>query len=398
VKFEKAWRWFGPEDPVPLRFLRQVGVESVVTALHSRAPGEAWSAGEIGEVKTMIEDAGMRWKVVESLPVAEGIKLRDDSYDRLVENYRASLAALGQAGIETVVYNFMPVLDWVRTDLRYRLPSGGQVMRFDPSVFAAFDIHILKRPGAEASYSEGIAKRAGEIFSQMSEDQREELAYHIIVYTQGFINGNVSDSRDYKRYFRSLLSAYQEIDEAGLRENLLAFLEDILPVAESYGITMAIHPDDPPMPVLGLPRIVKNASDLDAIFTALPSSANGLTFCSGSLSAVEQDVAAMAERFAGRIAFLHLRNTRKSPDGSFHESGHLDGDLNMPDIIARLIASDRSGADRLVPLRPDHGVAILGDLDREAPPGYPLYGRLVGMAELFAVEAALRAQYSQARP
>jgi mannonate dehydratase len=393
MKFEKAWRWFGPKDPVSLSQLRQIGISSVVTSLHSRAPGELWTPCEIDEVKTLIESEGMRWKVVESLPVAEGIKRRDGSYDRLVENYIRSLEALGAAGIETVCYNFMPVLDWVRTDLHHRLPSGGEVMKFDLDVFAAFDIFILQRENARESYDGEIIERAENLFHAMSVERREELAYNIIVYTQGFINGNVSDSEDYKAYFLSLLSAYEGIDEAKLRENLLAFLEDILPAAEAQGITMAIHPDDPPMPVLGLPRIVKNIDDLEAIFSALPSPANGLTYCSGSLSAVDQDVYAIAHRFAHRTAFLHLRNTRKSPGGAFHESGHLDGDLDMVKLVSTLLDADSRGPGKLVPVRPDHGVAVLDDFTRQAAPGYPLYGRLVGLAEIFAVEAALRGQH-----
>lgn len=394
MKLERAWRWFGDNDPVPLSYLRQIGIRSVVTAVHSRAPGELWTREDIRAVKSRIEDEGMQWKVVESLPVAEGIKLHDNSYDRLLENYSRSLRELASAGIDTVCYNFMPVLDWVRTDLRHQLPRGGVVMQFDISVFAAFDIFILKRPDARESYDGWVVERAERRFQEMSDDERERLAYNIIVYTQGFINGNVSDSNDYKAYFRSLLSAYEGIHEAELRGNLQVFLNDILPIAESEGITMAIHPDDPPMPVLGLPRIVKNIDDLDRIFATNPSPSNGLTFCAGSLSAVEQDIHRVAETYADRIAFLHLRNTRKLGNGVFHESGHLDGDVDMIKLISSLISSlitaKNVPRDKLVPVRPDHGVAILGDEHRDSAPGYPLYGRLVGLTEIFAIEAALQ--------
>jgi mannonate dehydratase len=390
MKFERAWRWFGDNDPVPLAYVRQMGVRSVVTAVHSRAPGQLWTREDIRTVKSRIEDEGMRWNVVESLPVAEGIKLHDDSYDQLLENYAASLKELAAAGIDTVCYNFMPVLDWVRTDLHHRLSGGGVVMQFDISVFAAFDIFILKRPRARDSYDHRIVERAEQRVGEMSEDERERLAYNIIVYTQGFINGNVSDSEDYKGYFRSLLSAYEGIDEAQLRGNLRVFLNDILPIAESAGITMAIHPDDPPMPVLGLPRIVKNIDDLDWIFTTNPSPSNGLTFCSGSLSAVEQDVYRIVEAYADRIAFLHLRNTRKAADGVFHESGHLDGDVDMVKLISLLLSAKNVPPEKLVPVRPDHGVAILDDEHRNGAPGYPLYGRLVGLTEICAIEAALQ--------
>lgn len=390
MKFERAWRWFGDKDPVPLSYVRQMGVRSVVTAVHSRSPGERWTREEIRAVKSRIEDEGMQWKVVESLPVAEGIKRHDDSYDRLLENYVHSLRELAAAGIDTVCYNFMPVLDWVRTDLRHQLPHGGVVMQFDVSVFAAFDMFILKRPNAQESYDDRIVERAERHFREMSEDEREQLAYNIIVYTQGFINGNVSDSSDYKGYFRSLLSAYDGIDEAQLRNNLRAFLDDILPIAESVGITMAIHPDDPPMPVLGLPRIVKNIEDLEQIFASNPRPSNGLTFCSGSLSAVEQDIYRIADTYADRVAFLHLRNTRKMGNGVFHESGHLDGDVDMIKLISLLLSSENAPRDRLVPVRPDHGVAILDDTRRDSAPGYPLYGRLVGLTEIFAIEATLQ--------
>lgn len=390
MKFERAWRWFGDEDPVPLSYLRQIGIRSVVTAVHSRAPGELWTREDIRAVRSRIEDAGMRWNVVESLPVAEGIKLHGNSYDQLLENYAGSLRELATAGIDTVCYNFMPVLDWVRTDLHHQLSNGGEVMKFDLSVFAAFDIFILKRPGARESYDDRIVERAERCFWEMSEDERERLAYDIIVYTQGFINGNVSDSEDYKGYFLSLLSAYEGIDEAQLRKNLHAFLDDILPTAESLGITMALHPDDPPMPVLGLPRIVKNIDDLDQVFAANPSPSNALTFCSGSLAAVEQDVYRIVEEHADRIAFLHLRNTRKLGNGVFHESGHLDGDVDMVKLISLLLSAKNVPQEKIVPVRPDHGVAILGDGHRDAAPGYPLYGRLVGLTEICAIEATLQ--------
>jgi mannonate dehydratase len=397
MAMEKTWRWFGKTDSVPLPYLRQMGVEGVVTALHHIRPGETWPVDEIMAVKSAIESNGMRWSVVESLPVAEGIKIHSAGYPELVDHYRQSLRNLGACGIDTVCYNFMPVLDWARTNLHYRTPDGGESMLFDYPTFAAFDVHILNRPAAAASYDDGTLRRAEALFAAMTGDEREELAHNIIVVTQAFINGAVDrDAPDYKRQFLRYLETYGDTGKEELRENLSAFLGDVIPVAEEAGINLCIHADDPPFPLLGLPRIACNLDDFLWIVNRYDSAANGVTFCTGSLSAgSDNDLVEMAVALSPRIHFVHLRNTVSLPQRrSFYESGHLNGDADMYSII-KILLEEQAGRIRAgrrdirMPFRPDHGLRIVDDYCRTANPGYPLYGRLKGLSEIDGMQRAI---------
>ncbi|MDZ7724766.1 MAG: mannonate dehydratase [candidate division KSB1 bacterium] len=396
MAMEKCWRWFGPGDPVTLSDMRQMGVEGVVTSLYDVPPGQVWPREQIKAVKTSIEQAGLRWSVVESLPVAEGIKQHTESYDELVDVYTQSLRHLGEQGIDTVCYNFMPALDWVRTDLHHRLPSGGEVMYFNPVKFAAFDLFILQRPAAEADYSEETIQQAESLYNKMHVSEREELAYNIIILTQGFIHGAIDSGEQYYREkFLELLTKYDEIDRARLRRHLGSFLNDVIPTAEQAGINLAIHPDDPPFPVLGLPRIVSTQDDLQWIFKQQTSLANGLTFCSGSLSVRrDNDPAAIAAAFAERIHFVHLRNNRVLKNGAFYESGHIQGDADLPQLIELILQEqhrrrEQGRTDTRMPVRPDHGIKMLSDFNENTAPGYPRIGRLSGLMEIRGMEAAL---------
>lgn len=396
MAFEKTWRWFGPGDAVTLSDLKQMGVEGVVTALHHIPNGEIWQTAEIRHTQNKIEKEGLRWSVVESLPVSEGIKTGGNDRDRLIENYRESLRNLGQCGIDTVVYNFMPVLDWIRTDIHYRTPSGGESMLFHFPTFVAFDVLILKRPGAENDYSPDMLGKASRVYAGMTPEQRETLARTIIVITQGFIDGVIKGATtDYKQTFREYLERYRGIGAQELRENLRYFLDAVMPVAEESGIRLAIHPDDPPYPVLGLPRIVGSEADIAGILEINPSPSHGLTFCSGSLSARrDNDLPRMAQRFGSRIHFLHLRNTRWLDEDTFYESGHLDGNVDMYQLMKILLEEQhrrkQSGrTDYRMPVRPDHGIKILSDRLLATNPGYPLVGRMKGLAELTGLETGI---------
>ncbi len=399
MRLEKTWRWFGEKDQVKLSDLKQIGVEGIVTALHHIPNGEVWPVEEILKVKQQIENHGMRWAVVESLPVTEGIKTHNSDYPRLIENYKQSIVHLGECGIDRICYNFMPVLDWVRTNLHYTLSSGGEVMYFDFPTFIAFDVFILKRPGAAANYPEKLVEKAQRLFEKMSEEEKETLAHNTIVVTQGFIDGAIDGSTpDYKGRFLELIDNYKHIDRQKLRENLSAFLSDVIPVAEAHGVKMCIHPDDPPFPVLGLPRIVSTQEDLEWICKAVDSPANGITYCTGSLSVNRQnDLLGIIQNLADKIHFTHLRNNTFLEDRSFHEMGHLYGDVDMiPIVEALLIEQDRRTSqgrkDAQIPFRPDHGIKLLNDFNKEANPGYPLIGRMKGMAEIDGIQAALEYQ------
>lgn len=396
MAFEKTWRWFGPGDTVRLRDLKQMGIEGVVTALHHIPNGEVWPLEEILRVRDEIESYGMRWSVVESLPAHEQVKTGGPDRDRMIDNYRESLHNLGKAGIDTVVYNFMPVLDWIRTSLHYATPNGGESMLFHFPTLVAFDVFILKRPGAVTDYTPEMIKKADAIFWGMTPEQRETLARNIIVVTQGFIDGVIKgSSQDYKQLFLEHLDRYAGIDADQLRQNLAYFLNGVLPAAEDAGIRLAIHPDDPPYPVLGLPRIVGSVEDIRKIMEISTSPSHGFTFCAGSLSARrDNDLVAMASEFAPRIQFLHLRNTQWIDDDTFYESGHLDGSVDMPELMRTLLEEQHrrikeGRPDIRMPLRPDHGIRILGDFHLSTNPGYPLIGRLKGLAELKGLEAGL---------
>jgi mannonate dehydratase len=396
MALEKTWRWFGKNDTVPLSYLKQMGVEGVITALHHIPAGEVWPVDEIRAIRAEIESQGMRWSAVESLPVSEGIKIHSADYPRLIENYIRSLQNLGACGIDTVCYNFMPVLDWARTDLHFKDQNGGESMFFDYPVFAAFDIHILRREGAENDYPEPVREESLQIAEQLTPEQKEELAHNIIVVTQAFINGTVNDKTgDYKQQFLNYLSTYKHIGKNELRANLSLFLNDVLPAAEKAGISLCIHPDDPPFPLLGLPRITSTLDDFRWILAQNPSPANGITFCTGSLSARrDNDLVEMAKAISSHISFIHLRNTISLQNRSFYESGHLIGDVDIFSVIKVLLEEQgrriKAGRkDFRMPFRPDHGIRILDDYSRTANPGYPLYGRLKGLSEIDGMQQAI---------
>ncbi len=393
---EKTWRWFGANDQVSLADLKQMGVEGVVTALHHIPNGEVWAVSEILEVKKQIESYGMRWSVVESLPVSEGIKTHDADYPRLIKNYKESVRNLGKCGIDRVCYNFMPVLDWVRTNLHFKLSNGGEVMFFDFPIFVAFDVFILQRKGAEHDYPDHIVDKARVLAETMSENEKETLAHNIIVVTQGFINGAIDASAlDYKKLFLELIDNYNGIDRQQLRQHLALFLREVVPVAEEAGVKLCIHPDDPPFSVLGLPRIVSTQEDLEWICEQVDSISNGLTFCTGSLSVNrDNDLEAIVKKVGSRIHFTHLRNNVFLPDGCFHESGHLDGDVDLFPVMKALLQEQHRRvadglADSRIPVRPDHGIKMLDDATKNANPGYPLIGRLKGLAELKGLELGI---------
>lgn len=391
---EQTWRWFGPDDPVRLSEIRQAGASGIVTALHHIPYGVVWSEEEIARRKAAIEAdpaLGLRWSVVESLPVAEPIKLAEGDCAPLFDAYRQSLRNLSAQGVTTVCYNFMPVLDWTRTRLAVALPGGGTALRFEAAEYVAFDCFILARPGAEAEHPPALVARARAWFDHASESDKDRLLATIMAGLPGA----------YDRYdvpgLRRMLDLYKDITHAGLRENLARFLREVAPTAEEFGVRLAIHPDDPPRPLFGLPRIASNAEDLAFIADAVDSPANGITLCTGSLGAgAGNDLPAIAARFAPRIHFVHLRNVVKEPDGSFMEADHLGGDIDMVAVVTPLLHEqarrrDAGLAEWRLPFRPDHGHELLDDAARKTHPGYPLIGRLRGLAELRGVMTALAA-------
>ncbi|MGE4252248.1 MAG: mannonate dehydratase [Parvibaculaceae bacterium] len=388
---KQTWRWFGPDDPVKLAHVRQAGATGIVSALHHLNDGRAWPADELSRRRAEIEVAGLRWDVVESVIVHEDIKTRSGRWRELVDNYKASVRAVAAAGISTICYNFMAITDWTRTDLDFPMAHGGTALRFDIVDFCAYEVFMLERRGAEADHPPARLVAARDRFAKMSEAARDQLERNLIgwVPAREFIYDRAS--------FRRALDIYKDLSAAGLRENLFAFLREIAPVAEEAGVRMAIHPDDPPFPLFGLPRVVSNASDIRALLAAVPSPANGLTFCTGSYGAGRQnDLTAMAAEFAASIHFAHLRNVVKEPDGSFHEAEHLGGDTNMVDIVVTLIGEERrrraaAAADWEIPMRPDHGHLIVDDIGKKVNPGYSCIGRLKGLAELRGVMQAVEA-------
>ena len=388
---EQTWRWFGPDDAVELRHIVQAGATGVVNALHQIPYGEVWSPEEIARRKALIEDPalGLRWSVVESLPIHERIKLGDGDLTPLFDNYRASMRNLAAAGVRVICYNFMPILDWTRTELRAPLPGGGTALRFNMHQYVAFDRHMLRRPGAEEGHSEEILARAAVWFQASTEADRDRLLAMIMAGLPGA----------YERYdvprLRAMLERYDGLSRADLRANYGRFLEEVIPTAEEHGIRICVHPDDPPRPLFGLDRIVSTAEDIAFILDAVPSRANGLTLCAGSLGAnPANDVPAIAARFADRSHVAHLRDVRKEPDGSFMEADHLGGDTDMVGLIRVLMAEERRRAaegreDRAIPMRPDHGHELIDDAARPTHPGYPITGRVRGLAELRGVMAAV---------
>ncbi|WP_215800907.1 mannonate dehydratase [Pantoea dispersa] len=386
---KQTWRWYGPDDPVSLADARQAGATGIVTALHHIPNGEVWPVEQILQRKAMIEAAGLVWSVVESVPIHEEIKTGSGQCQKWISNYQQSLRNLAQCGIHTVCYNFMPILDWTRTDLAFELPDGAKALRFDQIEFAVFELHILQRQGAENDYSADEIAQAAARFASMSKEHKLRLTRNIIAGLPGAEEGYTLAQ------FRAQLARYDGIDKARLRENFATFLRGIIPVAEEVGIRMAVHPDDPPRPILGLPRIVSNADDLQWMIDTIDSPANGFTMCTGSYGVLaENDLAGMVKRFGPRIYFAHLRSTlREANPKTFHEAAHLGGDVDMFAVIKAIAEEEQrrrnAGQEDLIPMRPDHGHQMLDDLHKKTNPGYSAIGRLKGLAEIRGVELAI---------
>ena len=384
---EKTWRWFGKKDKITLAMLRQIGVEGIVTALHDVPNGEVWTLQSIKELKDYIEAAGLRWSVVESLPVCEAIKYAGPERERLIANYIQSLANLGKAGVRTVCYNFMPVIDWIRTDLKHPCADGTLSLYFDKIRFAYFDLKILKREQAEKDYSEEELMAVEKLSKRITQKEERELIDTIIVKTQGFVDGNIREGEENPvELFRKLLSLYAGVDKTALRENMRYFLSAIMPVCEEYGINMCVHPDDPPYQMLGLPRIVTNEEDIDWILNAVDNPHNGLTFCAGSLSSgIHNDTRKLARKFAERTRFVHLRSTDVLSGGDFIESSHLSGRGHLIDLI-RIFES----VNPSLPMRVDHGRLMLGDENLGYNPGYSFHGRMFALAQVEGMMAVVQ--------
>ena len=383
---EKTWRWFGKKDKITLPMLRQIGVEGIVTALHDVPNGEIWTVEAINDLKSYIESYGLRWSVVESLPVCEAIKYAGAEREQLIENYKISLANLGKCGIKTVCYNFMPVIDWIRTDLQHPWPDGTSSLYYDRIRFAYFDIRILEREGAEKDYTEEELQKVAELDKVITEAEKDALIDTIIVKTQGFVNGNIKEGdKNPVSIFKRLLALYKDINRDALRENMRYFLSAIMPVCEEYGVNMCVHPDDPPFQVLGLPRIVTNENDIEWFLNAVDNPHNGLTFCAGSLSADEHnDTRELAKKFAKRTHFVHLRSTAAMQGGNFIESSHLTGRGHLIDLI-RIFENENPG----LPMRVDHGRMMLGDEDKGYNPGYSFHGRMLALAQVEGMMAVV---------
>jgi len=387
---KETWRWFGPGDPVPLDHIKQAGATGIVSALHHLYRGEAWPVDEVFKRKDEILAAGFVWSVVESIPIHNSIKLRSGSCGNLIGVWKDTLAAIAKAGVEVICYNFMPVVDWTRTDLKWRLPTTGYALRFDAVDFAAYDLFILARNGADSDYSENRTRAALTRFDSMSDARKNELEQTIIA---GLPGAEASYNRE---TIRGLIAEYQGVTAAELRNNLIAFLREVVPVAQQIGVRLALHPDDPPWSLFGLPRVVSTAEDVRAIFAACETLANGLTFCVGSFGArADNDLLAMAREFGARIHFVHLRQVTREPDGSFHEAEHLAGSSDMVGVIRAMMQEEtrRRRAGRLdheIPMRPDHGHLLADDIGKKVNPGYSLVGRLKGLAELRGVMQGLK--------
>ncbi len=389
MHFEQTWRWFGSYDTIPLTDIKQTGATGIVTALHHIPHGEVWSVEEIEKRKKIIEDTGLQWSVVESVPVHEDIKKQTGNYKSYIENYKQTIRNLSGCGIHTICYNFMPLTDWTRTTINQPLDDGSTALRFDATAFAAFELFILKRDGAQEDYSNEEQEKAERYFDSLNADEITQL-------TETILLGLPGDEEMTVKKFRALLKEYQNIDDHKLRSHLYSFLQEIIPVAEEHKVRMAIHPDDPPYSLFGLPRIVSTEKDAKQLIETVDSPYNGLTFCTGSYGArADNDLPEMSKRLGYRINFIHLRSVKRDADGSFQEARHLEGDAEMFEIMLGLIKEQERRAskgreDVIIPMRPDHGHRLLDDLHRESYPGYSGLGRLRGLAELRGLEMGIR--------